>query len=486
MGGIRRELMRRRARPDRRRGGGSRPAGAVTLRRARRCRAALLGAGRRRSGHRLRDGGLPEPSATGTARRGDRRRRHRRAVGRLAAAAARHRRRHPARTRSARSAATPRSGAQRRLRLSLGRALRAAADRARRVHARRLFEELGIITGRTAAGDADLRRVVPLRRPAGAAVHPRPLAGRPAAAARRLRRGPRANTPPSSPPWTGSATARGSDGRRAFAIPVDRSSRRPGVPRARPTHHGGLDARRRAGTAAPLRWYVDYCCRDDFGAACRATSPPGPASITSPPATRDGPRRSVVLTWPEGNGYLGRATRPPGRAVHDGGARLARAAGRRRASAVDVYEPGARRLAPHRGRAPSSSPRRASSPTGCSAGPATRRSATRPGWSPTSRSTACPAGRGVAARLGQRGLWQPLARLRRRHPPEPRARAARDRADLLLAALRRAARRRPPHRVRHARSPRWQELVLGELLRVHPELEGAVPQRRRVASGATA
>ena len=59
-----------------------------------------------------------------------------------------------------------------------------------------------------------------------------------------------------------------------------------------------------------LRWYLDYCCRDDYGAGCARVSAwagihyfasrhgfhaPGSAS----PEEREG-----VLTWPEGNGWI--------------------------------------------------------------------------------------------------------------------------------------------------------------------------------------
>ncbi|RZL65028.1 MAG: FAD-binding protein [Variovorax sp.] len=63
-------------------------------------------------------------------------------------------------------------------------------------------------------------------------------------------------------------------------------------------------------TAAPLRWYLDYCCRDDYGA--------GPAHVSAwagihyfasrhgfqAPGEDDGGTRDAVLTWPEGNGWL--------------------------------------------------------------------------------------------------------------------------------------------------------------------------------------
>ncbi len=52
-----------------------------------------------------------------------------------------------------------------------------------------------------------------------------------------------------------------------------------------------------------LRWWVDYGCRDDFGA--KATEISAWAGIFYFSARQDGERRSAgVLTWPEGNGRL--------------------------------------------------------------------------------------------------------------------------------------------------------------------------------------
>lgn len=66
-------------------------------------------------------------------------------------------------------------------------------------------------------------------------------------------------------------------------------------------------------TAPPLRWYLDYCCRDDYGAPSERVSawagihyfasrhgfrPPGAAG------GREGGDDEAVLTWPEGNAWL--------------------------------------------------------------------------------------------------------------------------------------------------------------------------------------
>lgn len=94
----------------------------------------------------------------------------------------------------------------------------------------------------------------------------------------------------------------------AFALPVAR-----GLPHAA---HLALDALTfevwlgQQGLDDPhLRWYLDYCCRDDYGA--------GPATVSAWAglhyfASRHGFHapgedtggRDAVLTWPEGNGWL--------------------------------------------------------------------------------------------------------------------------------------------------------------------------------------
>jgi hypothetical protein len=71
-----------------------------------------------------------------------------------------------------------------------------------------------------------------------------------------------------------------------------------------------------------LRWYLDYCCRDDYGAGIDVVSAwagihyfaarHGFAAPNDPrSAATDDKTSSGVLTWPEGNGYLTRALAQP-------------------------------------------------------------------------------------------------------------------------------------------------------------------------------
>src|SRR5580698_8784636 len=52
--------------------------------------------------------------------------------------------------------------------------------------------------------------------------------------------------------------------------------------------------------AAPLRWYVDYACRDDYGALAKDTSAWAGVQYF---ASRE-PEEKGPLTWPEGNGWI--------------------------------------------------------------------------------------------------------------------------------------------------------------------------------------
>jgi monoamine oxidase len=72
------------------------------------------------------------------------------------------------------------------------------------------------------------------------------------------------------------------------------------------------------GLADPyLRWYLDYCCRDDFGAGTATVSAwAGIHYFASrhgfhAPGQEDGEHDSGVLTWPEGNAWLAQRLAAP-------------------------------------------------------------------------------------------------------------------------------------------------------------------------------
>lgn len=96
----------------------------------------------------------------------------------------------------------------------------------------------------------------------------------------------------------------GRDEKRGFVIPVDMSSQ--------DHEFRELDAitmaafmQKHKWTSAPLNWYVNYCCRDDYGATYETVSAYAGihyfASRNGVGANADGQN---VLTWPQGNGWL--------------------------------------------------------------------------------------------------------------------------------------------------------------------------------------
>ena len=167
----------------------------------------------------------------------------------------------------------------------------------------RLFEELGVITGRDSAGrpiyreeylchDPEERLFLHGRWQEGLIPH---LGVAPADRAEIDRFLARMQT---------LREASGTDGRPLFAIPLDRSSSDPGW-RAldRESFSTWLD--REGFRAHPLRWYVDYCCRDDFGLAADGVSAwAGLHYFAARGGEAANADSSAVVTWPEGNGWL--------------------------------------------------------------------------------------------------------------------------------------------------------------------------------------
>ncbi len=95
---------------------------------------------------------------------------------------------------------------------------------------------------------------------------------------------------------------KGRDGRRIFAIPLDESSR--------DAEWLKLDTMtfaefvRGQGWHSPyLAWYLDYCCRDDYGTGWQEVSAWAGLHYF---AARDAERGegATILTWPEGNAWL--------------------------------------------------------------------------------------------------------------------------------------------------------------------------------------
>ena len=144
----------------------------------------------------------------------------------------------------------------------------------------------------------------------------------------------------------GAAVASASEGGQ-FAIPTSRSRWSDALAALdRITFAAWMDAE---GLTAPaLRWYLDYCCRDDYGAgAAQVSAWAGLHYFASRHGFRApgnegrggdaGDAGEGVLTWPEGNAWLAeRLAAPLGERLHGG--RVAIAVRERRAAVeVDVW-----------------------------------------------------------------------------------------------------------------------------------------------------
>ncbi len=92
-------------------------------------------------------------------------------------------------------------------------------------------------------------------------------------------------------------------GRRAFAIPVAQSSiDASAVALDRMSMAEWLDAR--GFTSPRLRWWVEYACRDDYGATLQTTSAWAGLFYFASRMTKAGSDARPLITWPEGNGRL--------------------------------------------------------------------------------------------------------------------------------------------------------------------------------------
>jgi protoporphyrinogen oxidase len=131
---------------------------------------------------------------------------------------------------------------------------------------------------------------------------------------------------------------RGKDGRRAFALPMALSSRDDAflaydrISMKDFLLGQGLDS-------APLHWYVNYACRDDFGSDYAITSAWAGLHYF---ASRDGRAQDAesdqVLTWPEGNGWLVKQMRARVAGQVETGALVHRIEETRGGMEIDVFD----------------------------------------------------------------------------------------------------------------------------------------------------
>jgi hypothetical protein len=101
---------------------------------------------------------------------------------------------------------------------------------------------------------------------------------------------------------------RDSAGRRAFATP--RSAGSPGAFRELDAVSMAEFMTARGFTSSRLRWWVEYACRDDFGTDLAGTSAWAGVHYYAG-RDHDPEYGDVVLTWPEGNGWLTRRLAEP-------------------------------------------------------------------------------------------------------------------------------------------------------------------------------
>jgi len=95
----------------------------------------------------------------------------------------------------------------------------------------------------------------------------------------------------------------GNDGRLAFAIPLDHSSA--------DVAFTALDRISMANylqqhnlQSSELVWFIDYCCRDDFGVGIDQVSAWAGIHYFAARKHQKGEHGGNVLTWPQGNGYI--------------------------------------------------------------------------------------------------------------------------------------------------------------------------------------
>lgn len=102
---------------------------------------------------------------------------------------------------------------------------------------------------------------------------------------------------------------RGNDGKPVFAIPLELSSADEKY-RALDEISMGEWMKREGFTSKPLRWYVDYCCKDDYGSTVETVSAwAGLHYFAGRRGSAANADINSVVTWPEGNGFVVNALR---------------------------------------------------------------------------------------------------------------------------------------------------------------------------------
>jgi phytoene dehydrogenase-like protein len=101
----------------------------------------------------------------------------------------------------------------------------------------------------------------------------------------------------------GWAARRDAQGRRAFDLPRARGSADPAF-KALDRRSFADYAAEKGWTSPRMRWYLEYACRDDFGATLAQTSAWAGIHYYAARIREKGQEPGEFLTWPEGNGRL--------------------------------------------------------------------------------------------------------------------------------------------------------------------------------------
>jgi phytoene dehydrogenase-like protein len=105
--------------------------------------------------------------------------------------------------------------------------------------------------------------------------------------------------------------AKGADGKAAFCIPLGNASN-DAVFRELDESSFAAWLDRNDYRSKPLRWYLDYCCLDDYGLkAAKVSAWAGLHYFAGRKGRAANATHSDLLTWPEGNAFLMRALRKP-------------------------------------------------------------------------------------------------------------------------------------------------------------------------------
>ena len=132
---------------------------------------------------------------------------------------------------------------------------------------------------------------------------------------------------------------KGRDGKKAFAIPLDKSSQ--------DTELLALDnitmqawMQQQGFISEELSWYANYCCRDDFGTTSAETSAwAGIHYFAARSGNAANAGTADVITWPQGNGWLAEKLAAPVKANLHTAALVYRVAEQGKGAVIDYWDP---------------------------------------------------------------------------------------------------------------------------------------------------